>query len=69
MRSGGVAFDQEEHHEGICAIGSVIRNPHGLSLAVSVPIPAPRFADRRDDVAEQLLETRARIEESLRSRG
>ena len=69
VRSRGFAFDQEEHHEGICAIGTVIHNPHGLSLAVSVPIPAPRFADRRDDVAERLLETRARIEEELGSQG
>lgn len=69
VRSRGFAFDHEEHHEGICALGTVIRNPYGLSLAVSVPIPAPRFAARRDDVAARLLETRARIEEELGSRG
>ncbi|HEX5147234.1 MAG TPA: IclR family transcriptional regulator [Conexibacter sp.] len=43
-RAGGVAFDREEHTEGICAAGAVVRDASGEPVAVvSVPVPTPRF--------------------------
>ncbi|HEV7774772.1 MAG TPA: IclR family transcriptional regulator [Conexibacter sp.] len=48
--AGGVAFDREEHTEGICAVGTVIRDASGMAVAaISVPVPTPRFrrAERR----------------------
>jgi DNA-binding IclR family transcriptional regulator len=40
----GVAFDREEHTEGICAAGAAIHDLAGAPVAVvSVPIPTPRF--------------------------
>jgi DNA-binding IclR family transcriptional regulator len=43
-RPGGLAFDREEHTEGICAAGAVVRDASGAPAAVvSVPVPTPRF--------------------------
>ena len=44
VRRNGVAFDREEHSEGICAVGAAITAvPGHPSAALSVPVPAPRF--------------------------
>jgi DNA-binding IclR family transcriptional regulator len=51
IRKRGVAFDIEEHTEGICAIGAIVADPAGPAGAISVPIPTQRFADRRDEYA------------------
>ena len=51
IRKRGVAFDIEEHTEGICAIGAAVADPAGPAGAISVPIPTQRFADRRDEYA------------------
>ena len=48
--AGGVAFDREEHTEGISAAGAVVRDAAGAPVAaISVPVPTPRFhrAERR----------------------
>jgi DNA-binding IclR family transcriptional regulator len=39
----GVAFDREEHSEGICAVGAAVEGPSGPVAALSVPVPTPRF--------------------------
>ncbi len=39
----GVAFDREEHSEGICAVGAAVPGPGGPVAALSVPVPTPRF--------------------------
>lgn len=45
--AGGVAFDREEHTEGICAVGAVVRDAAGAPVAaISVPVPTPRFRRR-----------------------
>ncbi len=40
----GIAFDREEHSEGICAVGAAVLGPGGPVAALSVPVPAARFA-------------------------
>jgi DNA-binding IclR family transcriptional regulator len=48
--AGGIAFDREEHTEGICAAGAVVHDASGVPVAaISVPVPTPRFrrAERR----------------------
>lgn len=65
VRSSGIAFDREEHHSGISAIGTTLANPYGLAAALSVPVPTSRFAEREDQLCEQLLAGRARIEAAL----
>ena len=53
VRAGGLAFDLEEHAEGICAVGAVVLDPAGPVAAISVPAPTSRFDDNRDRLAEQ----------------
>ena len=62
VRETGVAFDREEHTEGICAVGVAIRESIGAEAAVTVPMPTQRFAKREGAVVKALLETRRLIE-------
>jgi DNA-binding IclR family transcriptional regulator len=57
----GVAFDFEEHTEGICAVGTAFVDPLGRSVALSVPVPTTRFKRMRADLVHHLLSARARI--------
>jgi DNA-binding IclR family transcriptional regulator len=50
----GVAFDDEEHTAGICAVGAAVIGPHGPILALSVPVPTERFAASRDELVAAL---------------
>lgn len=59
VRERGVAFDIEEHTEGICAVGAAVCDPAGPAGAISVPIPTQRFADRRDEYAGLLRDAAA----------
>lgn len=60
-----IAYDREEHHQGICAVGTLINNPLGLPVAISVPVPSARFEKSERLITKQLLLTRATIERSL----
>jgi len=51
IREAGVAFDREEHTEGICAVGAAISDGAGSVAAISVPVPTQRFAGREDELA------------------
>jgi DNA-binding IclR family transcriptional regulator len=62
VRASGVAFDREEHTLGIAAVGVAVRGtPLGL-VSISVPIPAQRFAEKRDETVAALLRTARQIE-------
>lgn len=50
-----VAYDREEHTEGICAVG-VAMDLHGTPMAISVPLPVQRFYGREDELSQALLE-------------
>jgi DNA-binding IclR family transcriptional regulator len=44
VREQGVAFDREEHTEGICAVGAAISDGEdAATAAISVPVPSQRF--------------------------
>jgi DNA-binding IclR family transcriptional regulator len=62
VREDGIAYDREEHAEGICAVGLVLR---GLAVAVSVPLPAQRFYGREAELRDALLSWAARVEQAL----
>ena len=53
-----LAYDLEEHSEGICAIGTSFIDPLGRDFALSVPMPASRFKEQRTKVGSQLLAAR-----------
>ena len=65
VRAGGIAFDREEHTAGICAAGVALRDLLGNFVAISVPVPAQRFYDHQELIADRLLATRHALEEHL----
>jgi len=64
-RKSGVAFDREEHTVGISAAGVALRDLLGNYVAISVPVPTPRFKDRQARIASRLLATKRAIESHL----
>ena len=65
VRKTGVAFDREEHTQGICAAGVATRDPLGNVIAISVPVPAQRFYQHQQNIAAQLRATKAALERRL----
>ena len=65
VRAEGIAYDREEQSEGICAAGTVIRGLTGLSVAVSMPMPAQRFYGRETILRDTLLRWAQRVEGEL----
>ena len=65
VRDDGVAFDREEHAEGISAAAVALRDPMGNAVSISVPVPTQRFAGREAEIVEGLRRTRLAIEERL----
>ena len=64
-RRTGIAVDDEEHTEGISALGTGFIDPLGRAVALSVPVPTTRFKRLRSGLAEQLLAARDRIMRAL----
>lgn len=58
IRKTGIAFDREEHTEGIAAAGIALREPAGSYVAISVPVPAQRFEVEAGTIARELLATK-----------
>jgi DNA-binding IclR family transcriptional regulator len=54
VRKVGLAFDEDEHTQGISAIGIGFLDPKGDRYAVSVPVPTSRFGQQRERVAAAL---------------
>jgi DNA-binding IclR family transcriptional regulator len=65
VREQGVAYDREEHTEGICAVGAVVPGVPGQLVAVSVPMPVQRFHGREPELAGALRACTRRIEAAL----
>jgi DNA-binding IclR family transcriptional regulator len=61
----GIAYDREEHTEGICAVGAVVRDAYGIAGAISVPVPLPRFAAREKELVTHLRAAVAEATEAL----
>jgi DNA-binding IclR family transcriptional regulator len=56
----GFAVDDEEYTEGICGLGTGFIDPLGRAVALSISVPATRFARLRNGLASKLLAARAR---------
>jgi DNA-binding IclR family transcriptional regulator len=54
----GLAYDLEEHTDGICAVATAFLDAAGSPYALSVPVPRPRFDQLRKACEEGLLRTR-----------
>lgn len=64
-RKAGIALDREEHTLGICAAGIVVTDFAGNHVAISVPVPAQRFAEQRARIAKSLLATKRALVKQL----
>jgi DNA-binding IclR family transcriptional regulator len=61
IRKDNFAIDNEEHTEGICALGTAFHDPFGRTVAVSVPVPTTRFNRSKDSITRALLEFRESV--------
>lgn len=51
IRSGKLARDENEHTEGICALGFAITDENGDVFALSTPVPTTRYHRVKSDLA------------------
>ncbi len=65
IRKSHIAFDLEEHGLGISAAGIALLDPMGRPIAVSIPVPAQRFADQKEILSSQLKLFRKRIRAAI----
>lgn len=65
VRKTAIAYDHEEHLEGVSAVGTSIQEPGGKLYAISVPVPTVRFKKKEKALAQALLECRAHILEEI----
>lgn len=61
VRRTHLAYDLEEHGEGISAIGIALLDVFGRPIAVSIPTPSQRFEEQREQLAAHLKAFRKRI--------
>jgi DNA-binding IclR family transcriptional regulator len=66
-RRNGIAFDREEHTQGICAVGVALHDPLGNAVAISVPVPSQRFSSRQTLITERLIATKESLETYMNS--
>lgn len=64
-RRTGIAIDDEEHTEGISALGTGFLDPMGRAIALSIPVPTTRFKRIRQELGAHLLTARERIRAAL----
>jgi DNA-binding IclR family transcriptional regulator len=64
-RRTGIAIDDEEHTEGISALGTGFLDPVGRAIALSIPVPTTRFKRIRQELSVHLLTARERIRQAL----
>lgn len=62
-----IAYDREEHTEGIAAVGTAFLDPLGRPLAISIPVPTTRFGRLESKLVTELRRTRREIESLLKS--
>jgi DNA-binding IclR family transcriptional regulator len=64
-RGFGFAEDNDDHTEGISAVGIAFRDLTGEIFAISVPIPTSRFAEQRTSVIAALLRLKDALGQDL----
>ncbi|CAN0641666.1 IclR family transcriptional regulator [Burkholderia cepacia] len=62
VRDTGIAFDREEHEEGVCGIGAIVECGANEQYAVSIAAPAIRFERNLGTLKATLLRCKAEIE-------
>ncbi|WP_170151753.1 IclR family transcriptional regulator [Sphingosinicella microcystinivorans] len=57
----GLAFDLEEHTDGVCAIGTAFLDSLGRAYSISIPVPRQRFDQKCVALEAPLLACRDRL--------
>lgn len=57
----GLAYDLEEHTEGVCAMGTAFLDSLGRAYSISIPVPRQRFDQKSIALEEPLLACRDRL--------
>jgi DNA-binding IclR family transcriptional regulator len=65
IRQTGIAYDLEEHTQGISAVGTPIIGPEGEIAAISIPTPSVRFNDTMPQLEVALKDCRAKLIERV----
>ena len=65
IRRSHLAYDVEEHGQGISAIGTALLDLFGSPVAISIPVPSQRFHEQRQVLAEKLLAFRKRVKQMV----
>jgi len=65
VRKTGLAWNREEHSEGICAIGAGFLDANGNPYALSIPVPTARFERMVADIVPKILDARRRLVEEI----
>lgn len=65
IRQTGIAWDQNEHTDGISAVGCAFQTPSGLIYAISIPAPSQRFDTRREALATALRGALENVQEII----
>lgn len=58
VQKTGLAYDLEEHTDGVCAVATALLDGAGKPYAISIPAPRPRFDNHRAEFERYLLEAR-----------
>lgn len=66
IRRSGVAFDLDEHTEGISACGIAFSDWKGDLYAISIPVPSTRFREHRKQLAAAIDKIRVQITSLMR---
>jgi DNA-binding IclR family transcriptional regulator len=62
IRKNGLAYDRDQHTDGISAVGAAFMDQQGELYAISIPTPSARFRLQEKKLAEALLITLRQIE-------
>lgn len=62
IRETGLAYDRDQHTDGISAVGAAFFDRQGDLYALSLPTPSSRFRLEEKALSEHLLQTMAQIE-------
>lgn len=65
IRETGLAYDLDEHTEGISAVGFAFADWSGDLHSISVPIPTTRFANKRAEVEKAIKNTEKHVRKMM----
>lgn len=65
IRDDGLAYDLDEHSDGISAIGFAFIDWNGNHVAISVPVPSTRFEETKAKIEVALRDAKRKIDQLM----